>query len=217
MKAMILAAGHGQRMRPLTDHLPKPLVTLMGKPLIVHHLEKLAAADIRDIVINVSHLGEQIQHALGNGNDYGVSITYSFEPEPLETGGGIYQALPLLGDAPFLVISADLYMDYPLLELKQHRLEGLGHLVLVPNPTFNPKGDYSLSPDGKLNNAAAHTYASFGILHPDLFKNCSPGKYSVTPLIREATEKSQFTGELFTGYWHNIGTIKQLVEIENGF
>jgi len=206
-------------MRPLTDHTPKALIPVAGKPLIVYHLEKLSRLDIKNIIINISYLAENIREALGDGTQFDVNITYSYEPEALETGGGINQALPLLGDKPFLVISSDIYTDYDFKNLlyisnnlnKQSDL--LAHLILAPNPDYHPKGDFSLGKNGFVKNIPEYTYASMGVIHPDLFLGCQPGRFSVVPLLLKAIANQQVTGELYQGLWHNVGTVEELEKL----
>ena len=218
--AMILAAGRGERMRPLTDHTPKALVPVAGKPLIVHHLEKLSKINIKNIVINISYLAENIREALGDGSQFDVNITYSYEPEALETGGGIYQALSLLGSDPFLVISSDIYTDYDFKNLLDisNKLEKqtalLAHLILAPNPAYHPQGDFALDNNGFVKNIPEYTYASMGVFHPDLFLGCQQGKFSIVPLLLKAMSKQHVTGELYPGLWHNVGTVEELKFLE---
>jgi N-acetyl-alpha-D-muramate 1-phosphate uridylyltransferase len=207
MKAMILAAGRGERLRPLTDHTPKPLVSVRGKPLISYHLERLAAGGIRDVVINISYLADQIKTALGDGSDYGLTIHYSFEPTVLETGGGIYQALPLLGPEPFMVINSDIWTDYPFERLIQKKLTGLAHLVLVDNPSHNPDGDFNFE-NKKL------TFSGIRLCHPDLFANCCPGYFTFPPLIYQQLDKVTF--EHYQGEWRDIGTLESFQAVNNG-
>ncbi len=213
MKAMILAAGQGMRMRPLTDHTPKPLLKIKNKALIIYHLEALAKHGVKDVVINVSYLAEQICQALGDGSDFGVRIHYSFEPELLETGGGIFQALTLLNDAPFIVISADLWTDYPLQQLPI-QMTSLAHLIMVDNPNYHPKGDFFLR-DGKLflEGGPKLTYASMGVLHPNLFKGCKPEKFRLGDLLFPAIARGEITGEHYQGRWENLGTPEQLEKL----
>jgi len=211
MRAMILAAGRGERLRPLTDELPKPLVEIAGKPLIEYHLEALAAAGFREVVINQGHLGDLLPAALGDGSRWGVNIHWSDEqPEALETGGGIFKALPLLGAGPFLVINGDLRTDYPFARLRAVKCDR-AHLVMVPNPPHNPGGDFALSGariqadgDNKL------TFSGMAVYHPRLFDGCQPGKFSVVPLVRSAMENYLVTGEEFQGDWNDIGTLERL-------
>ncbi|BBL71900.1 N-acetylmuramate alpha-1-phosphate uridylyltransferase MurU [Methylogaea oryzae] len=211
MNAMILAAGRGERLRPLTDHTPKPLLQAAGKPLIGHLLESLAAAGFRRIVVNLGHLGEQLRAALGDGDRYGVALQYSQEPDgALETGGGIRQALPLLGDKPFLVVNGDIATDFPFASLRG-RPAGLAHLVLIPNPPHKAHGDFALA-DGLLRPDAGdgHTFAGIGVYRPELFAGLEPGRYPLAPLLRQAMAQGQVSGELYRGYWLDVGTPQRL-------
>ena len=209
MKAMVLAAGRGERLRPLTDKTPKPLLEVRGKPLIVHHLERLRDAGITHIVINTSWLAEQIQFALGDGSTYGVSIQYSYEgPEPLETGGGIFKALPLLGREPFMVVNGDIFTDFPFETLK-HRLKAdfLAHLVMVPNPQHHPKGDFHLSPVGhlRMEGEPKLTYSGIGVYKAAFFKECRAGKFALLPLFQDAMRQEALSGEQYSGAWSDVG------------
>ena len=208
MKAMILAAGRGERMRPLTDTVPKPLLEVQGKPLIVHHLEALSRAGFTGIVVNLSWLGNQILDFLGNGSDFNLAIEYSDEPEALETAGGILQALPLLGER-FVTINADIFTDYDFARLQQ--LDSMAHLVLVENPQHNPGGDFSLT-DSMLGNDASSRYTFSGIAQyrSSFFEELTPGKQALAPLLRAAATRQQVTGELFKGRWTDIGTVERL-------
>jgi len=212
-RAMILAAGRGQRMGELTTDCPKPLLRVKGRYLIDYAISSIKLAGIRDIVINVSYHGEQIKNALGNGMQYGVAITYSEEEERLETGGGIFQALPLLGKEPFIVVSSDIMTDYPLRELPQQP-QGLAHLVMVSNPVFHPGGDYGLR-DGKieLNVEQKLTYANVGVYRPELFSQCEPGHFRLTKVLNPAIDAGQVSGEQYHGAWHNVGTPADLAEV----
>ncbi|MBK9950006.1 MAG: nucleotidyltransferase family protein [Candidatus Competibacteraceae bacterium] len=217
MKAMILAAGRGERMRPLTDHSPKPLLPVAGKPLIFHHLEALRAAGFREIVVNTGHLGEQLPAALGDGHRWGVRIAYSPEPpDALETGGGIFQALPLLGPGPFLVVNGDVWTSYPFARLSA-KLAGLAHLVLVDNPSHHAKGDFSLEDDSgrvRESGTARLTFSGISVLRPELFAGCRPGRFPLGPLLRRAMAINQVSGEHFTGAWRDIGTPQRLAELD---
>ncbi len=216
MKAMILAAGRGERMRPLTDHTPKPLLLIAGKPLIVYHLEALRAAGIADLVINTGHLGERLPATLGNGHQWGVRIVYSPEPpDALETGGGIFQALPLLGAKPFLVVNGDVWTDYPLARLPTTLL-GLAHLVLVDNPPHHPRGDFVLANDGRVGESGESrlTFSGISILRPELFAGCAPGQFPLGPILRRAMANGAVTGERYTGIWRDIGTPQRLAELD---
>lgn len=216
MKAIILAAGRGERMRPLTDKTPKPLLKVGDKMLIEYHLINLANAGFKEIVINVSYHPQQFVNALGDGSKYGVTINYSFEPEtePLETGGGILQALPLLGNALFAFISADLYTDFPLQTLPK-TINGLAHLVLVNNPPHHPQGDFCLQKNKvMLEGKSKLNFAGIGIYDPKLFSNNTPGKFPVAPLLIAAIKNELVTGEYYKGQWENLGTIAQLEKLQ---
>ena len=216
MRAMILAAGRGDRLRPLTDQLPKPLCEVGGKSLLEHHLEKLAACGFRDVVINQGHLGDMLREAVGEGELWDIHIHWSNEqPEVLETGGGIFQALPLLGSAPFLVINGDIWSDYPLARLRAVKCDW-AHLVLVPNPQHHPAGDFALQ-GARIHNTGEHqlTFSGIGVYHPRLFAGCSAGRFSVVPLLRRAVEEQVVTGEVFSGLWGDIGTPDRLERVRN--
>ena len=216
MKAMILAAGRGERMRPLTDHTPKPLLKVGGKPLIVHHIENLAKAGFRHLVINHAHLGEQIETALGDGSQWGVSIHYSHEGEALETGGGIYNALPLLGKDPFLVVNGDVWTDYDFSRLIGFLPEGNAHLVLVDNPEHNAQGDFSIR-DGWVANADDDerlTFSGISLYKPAFFDECSAGAFALAPLLKQAMEKQMVSGEYYNGGWVDVGTPQRLAELD---
>jgi MurNAc alpha-1-phosphate uridylyltransferase len=216
MKAMILAAGKGERMRPLTLTTPKPLVRAGGVPLIEYHLRALAAAGFTEIVINHAWLGQQIEDYLGDGSQYGVSIQYSPEGEPLETGGGILRALPLLGSEAFLVVNGDIWTDYDFSVL--HRpIAGLAHLVLADNPAHHPVGDFNLI-DGQVRDgqpgSATLTYSGIAVLHPQLFAGCVAGAFKLAPLLRTAMADGQVTGEHLNGVWVDVGTHERLAEVD---
>jgi MurNAc alpha-1-phosphate uridylyltransferase len=215
--AMLLAAGRGERMRPFTDTHPKPLAKLVGKPLIQHHVERLAAAGIERIVINLAWLGSQIRDTLGDGGRFGVQLLYSDEgPTALETGGGIFQALPLLGRDPFWVVSADLWTDFAFTQAERRLAPSdLAHLVMVENPIFNVQGDFSLH-NGRISETLGVrlTYASLALFRPELFRGCVPGRYSVVPLLRTAIRQGCVSGELYSSCWFNIGTTAQLQGVE---
>jgi MurNAc alpha-1-phosphate uridylyltransferase len=214
MKAMILAAGRGERMRPLTDHTPKPLLRAAGKRLIEYHLEALAEADFSEVVINHAHLGTQIEQALGDGSRYGLRIRYSPEEEALETGGGIFRALPLLGDAPFLVINGDVWCDYPLARLRQRCVEQ-AHLVLVDNPPHHPKGDFVLCSERVHDEPGQRlTFSGIGIYHPSLFSGCKAGAFALAPLLRQAMAAGTVSGEYYRGRWFDIGTPERLQQLD---
>lgn len=216
MKAMILAAGKGERMRPLTLHTPKPLVRAGGVPLIEYHIKALAAAGFEQIVINHAWLGQQIEDHLGDGQRFGVQLSYSPEGEPLETGGGILRALPLLGDEPFVVVNGDVWTDYDFARLRQP-LTGLAHLVLVDNPVQHPLGDFVLN-EGRVHEGlpgeAQLTYSGISVLHPALFADCQPGAFKLAPLFRQAMGQGQVSGEHFNGAWIDVGTHERLADVE---
>lgn len=220
MKAMILAAGRGERLRPLTDTLPKPLVEVRGKPLIAWHLERLAAAGVRDVVINVSHLADLIVGALGGGARWGLTIEWSREAQPLETAGGIAMARAKLGAAPFLLVNADVHCDLPFGPLAGLDLAGaLGHIVMVPNPPFRPGGDFSLAGTTVGNavgnpGAPRYTYSGISVLDPRIVDGVAPGtKAPLAPLLRAAADACRLGGELYTGLWNDVGTPERLAEL----
>ncbi|MCF5544775.1 N-acetylmuramate alpha-1-phosphate uridylyltransferase MurU [Pseudomonas salomonii] len=218
MKAMILAAGKGERMRPLTLHTPKPLVEAGGKRLIEYHLEALAKAGFTDIVINHAWLGQQIESYLGDGAQFGLRIQYSAEGEPLETGGGIFKALPLLGDEPFLLVNGDIWTDFDFASLHNKVLEGLAHLVMVDMPAHAPTGGDFYLDNGLLHDAAPGadnlTFSGISVLDPQLFAGCSAGAFKLAPLLRKAMAKGLVTGEHMTGRWIDVGTLERLAQVE---
>lgn len=217
MKAMILAAGKGERLRPLTLHTPKPLVRVGGVPLIEYHLRALAAAGFTEIVINHAWLGQQIEEHLGDGAGFGVSIQYSAESEPLETGGGIFKALALLGDQPFAVVNGDIWTDYDFSALRQP-LTGLAHLVLVDNPAHHRAGDFCLT-DNRVSDAQLQvntlTYSGIAVLSPALFAGAEAGAFKLAPLLRAAMAAGQVSGERLQGHWVDVGTYERLAEAES--
>ncbi|MBL4659587.1 MAG: nucleotidyltransferase family protein [Alcanivoracaceae bacterium] len=216
MRAMILAAGKGERMRPLTLVKPKPLLEVCGTTLIEHHIINLKNAGFSRIIINISWLGQQIIQKLGSGSQYGVDIRYSSEgPEPLETGGGMLKALPLIGDEPFLVVNGDIKTNFDFRDLKRD-IKSLAHLILVNNPSHNSNGDFSIDGNENLSFQALkpkYTYSGIGIYHPQLFSGLKNGKFSVIPLLKQAMNKQLISGQLFNGKWNDIGTIGRLTEI----
>ena len=217
MKAMILAAGRGERLRPLTDTVPKPLVVAGGKPLVEWHLQRLAAAGIREIVINVSHLAHAIEAHLGDGRRWGLSIAYSREPQALETAGGIAQARPLLGDAPFLLVNADVWCDADLGRLARAPLAtDAAHLLLVRNPDFRPQGDFSLA-GGRVGNDAAprYTYSGLALVAPRLVDGIAAGTGApLGPLLRAAASRGELSGTLHEGAWSDVGTAERLAALD---
>ncbi|MDR2878117.1 MAG: nucleotidyltransferase family protein [Chromatiales bacterium] len=210
MPAMILAAGRGERLRPLTDTTPKPLIEAGGRSLIEHHLSALANYGFTRIVINHAYLGAQIEARLGDGTQYGVHVIYSREgTHALETGGGIHRALPLLGEEVFVIVNADIWTDFPFATLTPPR--GLAHLVLAPNPPHHPRGDFALK-DGIVSNEGAelYTYTGIAVLRAELFASCTPGAFPLAPLLRTAITRGEVSGELYRGAWRDIGTPESL-------
>lgn len=215
MKAMILAAGLGRRMRPLTDHTPKPLLRVADRPLIVHQIERLREAGFRDLVINVSWQGEQIEQALGEGEDLGVRIRYSREHQPLETAGGIVQALPFLGDEPFAVVNGDIFTDYDFDRLPRSP-RGRAHLVLVDNPEHNARGDFRLADDGWIRETQGIplTFAGIGVYRPECFAGLEAGEHKLAPLLQRAVARGEVTGERHEGQWLDVGTPQRLEQLD---
>src|SRR5262245_41658581 len=216
MRAMILAAGRGERMRPLTDIRPKPLLEVGGKPLIQYHLEALARAGITDVVINLAWQGEALRSAPGDGQRFGVRICYSEEPDgALETGGGMFAALPMLGPGPFLAISGDIWTDFPLESLSRRLASGdVAHFVLVPNPDFHEQGDFGLDGGRLLDRAPRYTYANIGVLTAEFFADRQPGRFPLAPLMFDWIRRGRISGELYRGRWYNLGTPMQLTQLD---
>lgn len=227
MKAMILAAGEGRRMRPLTDVKPKPLLEVAGRPLIEHHIARLSAAGFSEIVVNVSHLGHQLVDFLGDGSQWRVAISISAEQTPLETAGGIIQALPRLGDAPFLLVNSDVFTDYPFAKLRETApFERGAHVVLVPNPEHHPLGDFALQGDRVVQLPSIETvvgdpmvvtYSGIGVYVPALFANSAPGRQPLKPLLDEAISRASLSGELYEGMWEDVGTPQRLTALNQKF
>ncbi|MEN9465511.1 MAG: hypothetical protein RL217_1692 [Pseudomonadota bacterium] len=222
MKAMILAAGRGKRMAPLTDTCPKPLLIVAGKPLIQHHIERLVRAGVTEIVINHAWLGPMIETALGDGRKFGAHIRYSPEPEGgLETAGGVYQALPLLGDAPFLLVNGDVWCDWPVEQaLAQDLGDNLAWLYLVDNPPEHPQGDFLL--DGKkvydrIEGQPAFTFSGISILKPELFAQSQAGFFPLAPLFREHMRRNQVGGQKLNGQWLDVGTPERLARLQQEY
>ena len=214
MKAMILAAGRGERMRPLTDEIPKPLLEVHGKTLVEYRLESLRAAGIHECVINLSYKAKQIEDYLGDGNRWDMSIQYSHEgDDPLESAGGIIQALPLLGENPFVLTNADIWTDFNFQNLPA-KLTDLAHLIMVNNPEHHPNGDFSLK-NGTLRSTGTDrlTYSGIGIYSPLLFKNYAPGKQALKPILLQAMKQNQITGQHYSGTWFDIGTPERLEQL----
>ena len=220
MKAMILAAGLGNRMRPLTLTTPKPLLSVGGKPLIVWHIESLKAAGITDIVINTAWLGHKLHEALGDGSAYGVNILWSDEDEPLETAGGIQKALPLLEDEPFLLVNGDIWLRYDFSRLANKDLDQyLAHLVLVDNPPQHPNGDFSFARDSVnaqvlVEGTEKYTFAGVSVLSPQLFAALPVGKAPLAPLLRQAIAQGLVTAEHHAGAWVDVGTPERLADLD---
>ncbi len=214
MKAMLLAAGRGERMRPLTDELPKPLLQVGGRALIAWHLLALARAGIGEVVINVSWLGGRLREALGDGGRFGVSITWSDEgPVALETGGGIFRALPLLAPDPFLVVNADIWTDIDFGRL-QLEPDAQAHLVLVPNPAHHPGGDFALEGNRVINREAGRlTYSGVGVYSHDFFAGCSAGRFPLLPLLNRAIAAGGVRAEVHAGQWCDVGTPERLASL----
>jgi MurNAc alpha-1-phosphate uridylyltransferase len=213
---MILAAGRGERMRPLTEKLPKPLLEVGGHRLIEYHLAALAKHGIQDVVINLSWCGERIREALGDGKSYGLSICYSDEgPAPLGTGGGLFEALPLLGAEPFLVANGDVWSDFPLAMLKPPQ-DSLAHLVMVENPPHHPEGDFGIAADGRLQASPGQlTYSGISVLDPQLFEACSRGEFPLKPLLERAMAVGRLTGQRHAGAWTDVGTPARLAALDS--
>jgi N-acetyl-alpha-D-muramate 1-phosphate uridylyltransferase len=221
MKAIVLAAGRGERLRPITDTTPKPLVRVAGKPLIVYHLEALARAGIRDVVVNLSWLPDKLRTALGDGSDYGVHITFTDEGSvALETGGGIFNAIHLLGPGPFLVVNGDTFTDIDFGALKagtdaDTRAGALARLVLVPNPTQHPRGDFGLEGDRVVERETGRfTYSGVGVYRPEFFAGSKPGKFPLLPLFKRAIAAGRLYGQLYEGEWNDVGTPERLAELD---
>ena len=220
MKAMLLAAGRGERLRPLTSRVPKALVEAGGKPLIAWHLERLATAGCREAVVNVSHLGEQIIERLGDGGRFGLRIEYSREAEPLETAGGIAAALPLLSAEPFLLVNADVYCECDFGRLLDWRLgDKLAHLLLIANPRHRPQGDFTLQ-EGFVRGKEApesvprYTYAGIAVVSPRIVQGVRSGdKAPLAPLLYAAADRGLMTGEVYAGRWQDVGTLERLAEL----
>jgi MurNAc alpha-1-phosphate uridylyltransferase len=212
---MVLAAGRGERMRPLTDQVPKALLTVRGKPLIIYHLEKLSRLGVKQVVINLAWLGGQIRDALGDGARWNLQIRYSDEAaEALETGGGIFRALPWLGPQPFLVVNADVFteLDFGAIHLAP---EAVAQLVLVANPMHHPYGDFALV-NGRVQEqgGARWTYAGIGLYRPELFEGCAAGRFPLLPLLRRASAAGKLHGQVFEGAWSDVGSVERLAALQ---
>lgn len=218
MKVMILAAGRGERLRPLTDHTPKPLLPVADRAMIEYTIDSLVSAGFRDIVINLSHLGDKIRDHLGDGTQFGANIYYSDEGDSaLETAGGIQKALPLLGDQAFIVINGDIATDFDYASLSDIKVK-LAHLILIPNPEHHERGDFGLN-NGIVDQHSSerYTFSGIGIYHPDLFKHCEPGKSRLADLLRQVMDSGQVSGTLFTGFWMDVGTPERLQTLNNHY
>ena len=206
---MILAAGRGERLRPVTDSVPKALVEINGRSLLERHLDNLARCGIHDVVINLGWLGEQIEKRVGNGAAFDLDVSYSDErAEVLETGGGVHKALPLLGDEPFVVINADVLTDMPVPSVQLDQRAD-AHLVLVQTPDYRAQGDFGID-DGWATNAAVHTFSGVSIFRPRFFAGCEAGRFSVVPLLREAADERRLQASLYEGLWSDVGTPERL-------
>jgi MurNAc alpha-1-phosphate uridylyltransferase len=213
-RALIFAAGRGERMRPLTDTTPKPLLPVRGKPMIVWHLEKLARAGVQEVVINTSHLAAQFPETLGDGSTWNLRIRYSYEgPEPLDSGGGMFRALPFLGHDPFIAVNGDVYTDFDFSTLPLNP-SGVAHLVVIDNPPHHPNGDFVLR-DGRLHDEITPrlTFAGIGVYKPSLLEGRTGGTFSMVPILREAMKRGEVSGEHYRGTWTDIGTPQRLADI----
>jgi len=212
MKAMILAAGRGERLRPLTDTTPKPLLKAGAKRLIEYHLYNLASAGIKDVVINISWLADQIRDTLGRGEQYNLNIIYSDEGRTaLETAGGIIKALPLLGDGPFLVVNGDIWTDFDFSSFINKNIKAQAHLVLVPNPQHNSSGDFALDNGYLRNNGEAmYTFSGIGLYTKQLFEGFDPGVSALAPVLRHKNKENRVTAEVYEGQWTDVGTIERM-------
>lgn len=219
MKAMIFAAGEGRRMQPLTLRTPKPLLKVRGRALIEHHLFRLSAAGFNDIVINVAYLGDQIVQTLGNGSSYGVRIEYSIESQPLETGGGIYKALPLLGEEPFALVNADIWCDYPFETLRQRTPPDAGaHLVLVPTPSYKAAGDFAVGNDARvISTQGEWTFSGISLLDPSLISTYPQARerFPLVEALHWALPQSRLSAERYHGTWVDVGTPERLEQLNN--
>ena len=214
MRAMILAAGRGERLRPLTDEIPKSLIEVRGESLLERHLENVRSAGIETVVINLGWLGDKIVERVGSGKRYGLEVLYSQEGDNiLETGGGIQKALPMLGADPFLVVNADIYTDMPVPDM-QLADDHLGHLVMVPTPDYREHGDFDIEA-GLVRNGdkAAYTFSGVAIYRPEFFDGCEAGRFPLAPMLREAADRRALSGSLYRGIWADVGTPERLAQV----
>jgi len=215
VRAMILAAGRGERLRPLTDKIPKSLVEVRGQSLLERHLENVRRAGVRKVVINLGWLGDQIAKRIGSGGRYDLDVIYSQEGDDiLETGGGIHKALPHLGSDPFLVVNADIYTDMPVPEIRLGE-DHLGHLVMVPTPGYRENGDFDIN-EGLICNGQepAHTFSGVAVYRPEFFDGCEAGRFPLAPMLREAADRGLLTGTLYEGLWADVGTSERLAALQ---
>ncbi len=218
MNAMILAAGRGNRLRPITDTIPKALVEVRGRSLLERHLEALKSSGVENVVINLDWLGEMIREKVGGGSKYGLNVAYSDETgNVLETGGGIHNALPLLGDDPFLVVNADIFTDMPL-PMQSLESDMLGHLVLVPTPVYKAGGDFDLAA-GLVRNSASPklTFSGVAMYRREFFGACSPGRFPLAPILQAAADRRLLSGTLYSGVWEDVGTVERLGALNQGY
>lgn len=214
MKAMVLAAGRGERLMPITASVPKALVEVRGRSLLEHHLRALAAAGIETVVINLGWFGDRIIERIGSGAEFGLNVIYSPEGNNiLETGGGIHRALPMLGSDPFLVVNADIYSAMPL-PLEDLQAQCVGHLVLVPKPDYRPTGDFGLL-DGRVRNVSNPelTFSGVAVYRPEFFDDCTPGRFSLVPMLRAAADAGTLSGSVYSGQWQDVGTPERLAKL----
>lgn len=221
MKAMILAAGLGQRMRPLTDSLPKPMLPAGGKPLLQYHLEALAKIGVSEVIINLAYLGDKIRDFVGNGTKFGLNVRYSEEPEPLETAGALLHALPLLDTEPFILINGDVWTDYSLEELTTYQLQDNedAHLILVPNPEFHPTGDFSPNQQGRLENSPdlpKFTFGGISLIHPRLISSypLQRNKFPLVEVLRFGITNNRISAQVYRGGWSDVGTPERLAQLD---
>ncbi len=213
MRAMILAAGRGERMRPLTDRTPKPLLEVGGETLLGRHLDRLARAGVREAVVNNAYLGDLVRAFVGDGGRWGLQVRHSIEPSgALDTGGGVREALPLLGEDPFVLVNSDIWTEFDFETLKRRLDDRLAHLILVPNPEHHPGGDFALREGMVQREGEKFTYAGIALIHPKLLLAHPRGKFPLAPILKSAIRSGQVSGELFRGHWCDVGTPERLLE-----